>query len=180
MQSWPGGMSLLIEATTMKGVKLIAIGYKYNSSKVSCFIATKNAGSTLLGEPYRAQFADDCENLLSRPVDRPEIISTYFKKSNGVDKHNQAHQFELRLKKHWRMQNAWFRLVTTIIDIYVTDAWKGYQYAFCLSKKDEELPVCDFADRLAYELIHTHFPKDGSSSVAKALSFNEVSIEKIP
>jgi len=48
MQSWPGGMSLLMEATTLKGLNLIAIGYKYNSSKVLCFIATKNSGSTLL------------------------------------------------------------------------------------------------------------------------------------
>jgi hypothetical protein len=78
MKNWPGGMSLLMEATTSKGVKLLAIGYKYNSSKVLCFVATKNAGSTMLGEPYRAQLADDYDNLLSRPVDQPEIISTYF------------------------------------------------------------------------------------------------------
>jgi hypothetical protein len=52
MKNWPGGMSLLMEATTSKGVKLLAIGYKYNSSKVLCFVATKNAGSTVLGEPY--------------------------------------------------------------------------------------------------------------------------------
>ncbi len=93
MKNWPGGMSLLMEATTSKGVKLLAIGYKYNSSKVLCFVATKNSGSTVLGEPYRARFADDYDNLLSRPVDCPEIISTYFQKSNGKDKHNQACQF---------------------------------------------------------------------------------------
>jgi hypothetical protein len=52
IQSWPGGMSLLMEATTKKGVKLIAIGYNNNSSKVLCFIATKNSNSTLPGEPY--------------------------------------------------------------------------------------------------------------------------------
>jgi hypothetical protein len=57
MKNWPGGMSLIMEATTSKGVKLLAIGYKYNSSKVLCFVATKNAGSTMLGEPYRARFA---------------------------------------------------------------------------------------------------------------------------
>jgi hypothetical protein len=163
-------MSLLMEATTMKGVKLIAIGYKNNPSKVLCFIATKNAGSALPGEPYQAQFADDFENLLSWPVNCPEIISTYFKKSNGVDKHNKAHQFELRLKKHWGTQNAWFRLVAIIIVICVTDAWKGYRYAFRRSKKDEELPVRDFADRLAYKMIHNSFPKEDSSAVAKELS----------
>jgi hypothetical protein len=65
-----------------------------------CFIATKNSGSTLPGEPYWAWFADDFENLLSQPVVCPEIIPTYFKNSNGVDKHNQARKFDHRLKKH--------------------------------------------------------------------------------
>jgi hypothetical protein len=49
------------------------------------------------------------------------------------------------------------------------DAWKGYQYAFCHSKKDDELPLHDFANKLAYELIHNKF-EAGDSTVAKALS----------
>jgi hypothetical protein len=49
------------------------------------------------------------------------------------------------------------------------DAWKGYWYAFHHSKKVDELPVREFADRLAYELIHNNF-KAGDSTVAKALS----------
>ncbi len=97
---------------TSKGVRLIAVGYKYNSSKVLCFVAKKNAGSTLTGEPNQARFIDDFQNLLSRPVDRPELVSKYFLRSNGIDKHNQAHQFELKLEKHWRTQNVWFQLVT--------------------------------------------------------------------
>jgi hypothetical protein len=59
--------------------------------------------------------------------------------------------------------------VTSIIGICVTDAWKGYRYPFCHSKKDDELPVREFADRLAYELIHNNF-EGGDSTVAKALS----------
>jgi hypothetical protein len=59
--------------------------------------------------------------------------------------------------------------VTTIIGICVMDAWKGYQYAFCHSKKDDELPLHDFANKLAYELIHNKF-EAGDSTVAKALS----------
>jgi hypothetical protein len=51
MKIWPGGMNLAMEATTSKGVKLLAIGYKYNSSKLLCFVATKNAGSTMLDDP---------------------------------------------------------------------------------------------------------------------------------
>jgi hypothetical protein len=132
-------MSLLMEATTSKGVKLLSISYKYNLSTVLCLVATKNAGSTMLGEPYRAWFADDYDNWLSRPVDHPEIISIYIQKSNGIGKNKKDCHFELRLEKHWRTQNAWFRLVTTIIVICVMDEWKGYPYAFCHSKKDHEL-----------------------------------------
>jgi hypothetical protein len=123
-------MNLTLEVMTSKEVKLIAIGYKYNSSKVFCIVATKNAGSTIAGDPYRACFLDDHDNLASRPVDHPELISKYFQRSNGIDKHNQAWQLELHLKKHWRTQNVWFHLVTSVSGICLTDAWKGYKYAF--------------------------------------------------
>ncbi len=169
MKTWPGGMSLVMGATTSEGVKLIAVGYKYNSSKVLCFVATKNTGSTLPGEPYQARFIDDFQNLLSRPVDQPQIISKYFLRSSGKDKHNQARQFELRLEKHWRTQNAWFRLVTTMIGICVTDCWKGYKYAFRGSKYDEEITIRDFSDRLAYELLHNNFTAS-EPAAAKILS----------
>jgi hypothetical protein len=165
LKTWPGGMNLALETTTAKGVRLIAVGYKYNSSKVLCFVATKNAGSTTAGEPYRARFLDDHDNLISRPVDRPELISTYFQRSNGIDKHNQARQFELRLEKHWRTHNAWFRLVTTMIGVIVTDAWKGYKHAFQGHQIDEELTLTDFADRMSYELIHNNFATGGENSV---------------
>jgi len=160
-------MSLCLQATTSKGVKLLALGYKYNSSKVLCFLATKNSGSTTPGDPYRARFLDDDNNLINRPVDRPELISTYFLRSNGIDKHNQARYYELRLEKHWRTHNAWFRLATTMIGICVTDAWKAYRYAFQKPKNCEELPIKDFADRLAYELINNTFDNNNGNHVTQ-------------
>jgi predicted GTPase len=57
LKTWLDGMNLTLEATTSKGVRLIAVGYKYNSSKVLCFVATKNVGSTIAGDPYRACFS---------------------------------------------------------------------------------------------------------------------------
>jgi hypothetical protein len=51
-------------------------------------------------------------------------------------------------------------LVTTIIGICVTDAWKGYRYDFRSKKPEEELPVCNFVDSMAYELIHNNFSKE--------------------
>ncbi len=56
-----------------------------------------------------------------------------------------------------------------MIGICVTDCWKGYKYAFRGSKHDEEITVRDFADRLAYELLHNNFPAS-ESAAAKILS----------
>jgi hypothetical protein len=61
VKTWPGGMSLVPEATTLKGVKLIAVGYKYNSSKVLCFITAKIQDQHYLESPTK-------HGLLSRPV----------------------------------------------------------------------------------------------------------------
>jgi len=98
LKTWPGGMNLCMKDTTSKGVNLIDVGYKYNSSKVLCFVATKNAGLMMLGAPYRSHFLDDHDNLILQPVDCPELISAYFQCSNGIDKHNQAWQYELQLE----------------------------------------------------------------------------------
>jgi hypothetical protein len=106
LKTWPGGETLSMEAPPSKEVKLIAMGYNYNSSKGPCFVTVKNSGSTTLGDPYRA----DHDILISWHADRPELISKYFQWSNEIDKHSQAQQFQLRLEKHWRMQNAWFHL----------------------------------------------------------------------
>ncbi len=38
----------------------------------------KNAGSTVTGDPYKACFLDDLDNLVSRLVNHPELISKYF------------------------------------------------------------------------------------------------------
>lgn len=122
MKDWSGGMSLVLEGKSRAGspnnngaVDLVAIGYKYNSTKVLCFVATKDAGTTRDGKPYFARYLDAFQNVASRSVPRPDVISKYFERSNVVDKHNQARQYELALEKHWVTESAWFRLVTTII-----------------------------------------------------------------
>jgi hypothetical protein len=53
LETWLSGMNLAKEATTSKRVRLITVGYKHNSSKVLCFIATKNVGSIIPGDPRR-------------------------------------------------------------------------------------------------------------------------------
>jgi hypothetical protein len=156
MKDWPGGTHMVMEGTSpFHNKPLLAIGYKYNSRKVLCFLATKNAGSTRPGEPYRARFKDDLQNSVSRPVARPKIISQYFKMSNCVDKHNHVRQFELRLEKFWVTQNCWFRIFTTILGMTVTDCWKAYCHKF--SQPNKKCTIVEFADMLAFELINNKY-----------------------
>jgi hypothetical protein len=68
MKDYPSGTYLVLETTTPKtNVKLVAIGYKYNSRKFLCFIMTKDAGSSAPGHRlYIAKFPDKFGNIKER------------------------------------------------------------------------------------------------------------------
>jgi len=100
MKDFPGGTWITMEGRPEKEeVNLVCVGYKYNKKKVLTFVMTKGAGSTRMGEPYKARYPDKYGNVCCRHVSRPEIVSNYFKFSNVVDIHNQARQFDLALEK---------------------------------------------------------------------------------
>ena len=75
----------------MNGKDLLAIRYRYNSKKTLMFAATEYAGQTTKGTPYEMKFADEEGNVHVREVDRPDVISKFFKDSNNVDKHKTSH-----------------------------------------------------------------------------------------
>ena len=163
MNEWPSGSSLVLECHRPNGVVLLAIGYKYNSRKVLCFVATKDAGMTKLGDPYNAKFPDQYGNVKVREVDRPAIVSTYFQVSNKVDRHNHVRQYLLKLEKLWVTENPWFRIVTTIIGMTVVDAWLLVNH----QSKNTDLKkfgIVDFADSMAYDLIHNKANKGVGST----------------
>jgi hypothetical protein len=56
-------------------------------------------------------------------VDHPDVISNFLH-SNVIDKHNQAHQFELHLEKFGLTLGPCFRLHTTVLGMKVADCWK--------------------------------------------------------
>jgi hypothetical protein len=64
------------------------------------------------------------------------------------------------MEKNWRTQNAWYHLITTIIGITASDAWKGYKHAFKDQKNDEELTIPEFADCPSYKLILNNVEND--------------------
>jgi hypothetical protein len=125
MQHWPSGTQLIMECKTPNGHDLIAVCWKYSKKKIVQFCATKNAGSTEPDEPYVACYTDQYRNVRYRNVPRPAIISNYFSRSNVIDSHNHAHQFELALEQHWVTHCGWFRIMVTIMGMCVTDCWKA-------------------------------------------------------
>ncbi len=152
----PGGLWIVLEAN-YEGVPLIAVEYRCSAHTKLHFVVTKDVGSTAKGTPYQMKFTDDWGNIQIRDVDQPDIISRFFESSNTIDKHNQCHQAELALEKHWQMQNAFFHLHTAIIGMNIVDC---YRLADChkiinhrIPNKEYKMMIINFAGYLVYQLI---------------------------
>lgn len=165
MKNWPRGTHVVLEGQGLKETPLLAIGYKYNARKCLSFIATKNAGKTTLGRPYRARFTDKHDNVEWQEVDRPEVLADYFLCSNAVDKHNHARQSLLKLETHWVVHDPFFRVGTTLIGMTATDAWKAFKYSIEGSHPDKDISIVDFTGRLAYDCLFNTYQDDFGSPV---------------
>jgi hypothetical protein len=168
MSGWPGGSHLVLEAT-VDGVDLLVIGYKYNKRKVLTFVATKGAGHTEPGKPYEARWKDENMNTLIRDVARPEIIAKYFGFSNAIDVHNQSRQFDLALEKHWITHSGWFRLVTTLFGMSVTDCWKAYKHHMDAKHRHKDMEFIHFVDILSHDMLHNTFSKVANPDSARVI-----------
>jgi len=74
MKEWSAGSHLVLKAK-IEGVKLVAVGYKYNQKKVPCFIATEGAGYTKAGQPYEVTWKNmDC-NTESKAIFRLGLVA---------------------------------------------------------------------------------------------------------
>lgn len=104
------------------------------------------------GEPYIARWPDKQGNLQSKPIPRPDAVAKYFRRSNRIDSHNHVRQKELGLEIKWRTTDCWFRLVTTIIGIVVTDCWKALLYHKSSSPKLSKMRSKRFAECLCWDL----------------------------
>ena len=52
----------------------------------------------------------------------------FFADSNTIDSHNQVRQSNIALEKKWLTKDPFFRLMTSLIGICVTDSWKLVDY----------------------------------------------------
>ncbi len=152
----PGGVWIVLQST-YQGVPLVAIGYRYSTRTTLHFVATKDAGSTSKDDPYHMKYTNDWGNGHIHDVDRPDLISKFFESSNIIDKHNQAGQAELALKKHWLTKNPYFRLHTTLIGMNVVDCYKLADHHKLINHripdKDYKMMITCFAGILANQLM---------------------------
>jgi hypothetical protein len=114
MKDAPGGKWLTMK-TTVDGIDILAIAYKYNSKKILFFCAPEGAGATIDGEPYITKWPDEHGNVQCRNVLRSVLCSRYFGLSNKVDRHNHLRQSELAIEETWETDDCWFRLWCTIM-----------------------------------------------------------------
>ena len=154
----PGGVHIVLEGTTQCEVPLIAVGYRYSRKTILFFVLTKNAGGTTEGDPYEMKFTDSYGNIVTRYVDRPEVISNFFCSSNVIDTHNQLRQDLLQLEKKWLTKNAYFRLATTLIGINVTDAYLLANYHKVINSSangsdEKKIGIQRFAGILSFQLL---------------------------
>ena len=126
---------------------------------VLTFIGTSNAGSTLPGEPYIARFPDNFGNLEEREIERPQVVSRYFKYSDKIDSHNKTRQGDIALEKYWRTTNCWLRLSTTFVGLNLADSWNAVRFHAADDSGFKNMPVELFAESLVYDLWNK--PWDG-------------------
>ena len=138
---------------------------------------TEGAELTSHGDPYLAKYRSEQGNYRTREVQRPLVASKYFGVSGSIDANNQIRQGELRLEDHWRTDNGWFRCVSTVLGIAVTNAFKASCFLFASEGEFSRLKSKDFASILCHQLVKYPFPRTASFG-GHAVKAGEVSNRK--
>ena len=159
MQDWPPGSNLVLQAT-IRGVDMVAVGYKYSKRKVLTFLCNKEAADLQPGTPYLAKWKDEHGNSVSRFVPRPAVIANYFRDSNRIDAHNQSRQFDLRLEKCWVTRCGFFCINTSLLGMTIVDAWKAYCHHINTRHRHHNICLTDFVSVLTKDLLENHLSRD--------------------
>jgi len=105
----------------------------------------------------KACWIDQNENMVSRCVPRPRTINKYIFHLNMANKHNHIHQFLLWLEKHWKTEDGYFQIITTIFGICITDAWIVYGFHIGNQHCHKQMSINDFADLLCHDCLNNKF-----------------------
>ena len=82
-----------------KRVEIVAVGYKYNKTKVNCFVMDYASGSHQPGPYYCARYWEEDGKCTTKWIARPWCIDDYYSNIGAVDNHNRVRQGHLRMEK---------------------------------------------------------------------------------
>ena len=80
--------------------------------------------------------------------------------------HNQARQYELRLEKMWVTQCGYFRNITTLFGIVITDAYKGYLFHLNRNHRHKNMELLAFIKIVAKDMLNNELsttPEDAAA-----------------
>ena len=92
-------------------------------------------------------------------------VQKYYAKCNTIDIHNQGSQHDLRLEEHWVVQCGWFRLVTLLVGMIVTDSWKAYRHHLPMGSKRKKMSLVDFTSILARDCLENQYTDHDPSTI---------------
>lgn len=99
-------------------------------------------------------YTDDDGVCTTRRIQRPAVISSYYKGANVIDVHNQLRQGILQYEKFWKTRTPWFRIITTIVfGMTLTDAFLLTKHAV-KTKHVQKMYIKDFAAAVARDLVN--------------------------
>jgi len=150
MDGMPSGLWAELHST-IEGVELVALGYRYNRKKTLFFCATGGAGPTYAGAPYISSYADRYGNQCFREVPRPVLVSRYFHHSPVIDNHNQLRQESLALERTWGTSGYYFRIASTVFGMAFTDAFYAVKATRGVLTKDDTFQ--SFTETLALQMV---------------------------
>jgi Transposase IS4 len=168
MKDWAAGVGLTLQCRTPNNVNLVIVAWTYTTKTILVFVATEDAGSTSPGgKAYEHRYNDEHGNVVSRFIERPEIIAHYYEDANAIDVHNQVRQSIIGLERNWVTQDGFFRIFTTVLGMVLTDAWMGLSK--CVDKRSpySSITAREFTGCVLKELLTIR--KDLSTSERPAL-----------
>eukprot|EP00937_MAST-01D_sp_MAST-1D-sp2_P003925 g3925.t1 len=135
---------------TVKGVKIMAVGYKYARTRpAQTFITTR--GSMEDGAPYICKYRDAHGSRCIKLVPRPGLVSDYYAHANMIDIHNHIRQGLIRLEKAWKAKSPWPRLWSTAFGCMLTTAYRLRQSV----PGQQNLSVSEFLNATSQSLLRT-------------------------
>lgn len=116
---YPAGHHVVMKAN-ISGVDLFLLAYAFSNNDTTYMVSS--SGTTITHErPYRSNFTDEYGNVTFKEIPRPSVAHFLYELLPLIDNHNKDRQSLLALEDCWLTKNPWFRLVTTLVGMTVTD-----------------------------------------------------------